>query len=319
MLESVSAPRNAHSPSVLDELLLGAFDIHRHGYPEISFACQSRYSDVENLVSSCDAGFRAVVLKSHFWPTVGRAFHLRSLVPGIDVIPSITLNRVAGGFDPIAVESAALQGARVMWFPTWSAANDIENGGISQQIMPQYLKTSATLAAGYGLRVTDAAGKVTGEVRECLAVAKAHDMLVCTGHISPRESIALAGAMVDAGITRFVFTHPDSKTVGATQADIDEMVSLGAVCEVCAIGLMPLYMRMRIGDLVALIERLGTDKVVLTSDYFFDWYPPASEAIRLIVGTLLQCGIPPADIAALIRRNPARLLGMPDHTELPET
>ena len=303
----VSSESGRGSPA--DTLLVGAYDIHRHGYPEMSLDCRTRYSDVDNLISSRDAGFKAVVLKSHFWPTVGRAYHLRNLVPGIDVIPSITLNRVVGGFDPIAVESAALQGARVMWFPTWSAANDIERGGISRQIMPTYLKRTKDLPSDYGLRVTDAGGKVSTDVRECLAVAAEHDMLVCTGHISAQESIALAGAIKDAGIERFVFTHPDSGTVGATPDQIDEMVNLGAVCEVCAIGFMPLYMRMRITEMVSLIERIGSAKIVLTSDYFFDWFPPASEAIRLVIGTLLQCSVSIDAIKDMICRNPARLIG----------
>lgn len=294
--------------ALADALLSGAYDIHRHGYPEVSFDCGTRLSDVDNLISSRNAGFKAVVLKSHFWPTVGRAYHLSNLVPGIEVIPSITLNRVVGGFDPIAVESAASQGARVMWFPTWSAANDIERGGISKQIMPNYLKRTAVLPSDYGLRVTDAGGKVLSEVRECLAVAAEHDMLVCTGHISARESIALAGAAKDAGIQRLVFTHPDSGTVGATLEQIDEMVNLGAICEVCAIGFMPLYMRMRIAEMIGLIERIGSSKIVLTSDYFFDWFPPASEAIRLVVGTLLHCGVSIDAVKDMICRNPARLV-----------
>ncbi|RDV04534.1 DUF6282 family protein [Undibacter mobilis] len=309
MQVGVEASSESGRGSLADALLVGAYDIHRHGYPEMSLDCRTRYSDVDNLISSRDAGFKAVVLKSHFWPTVGRAYHLRNLVPGIDIIPSITLNRVVGGFDPIAVESAALQGARVMWFPTWSAANDIERGGISRQIMPAYLKRTKDLPSDYGLRVTDAGGKVGSDVRECLAVAAEHDMLVCTGHISAQESIALAGAIKDAGIERFVFTHPDSGTVGATLEQIDEMVSLGAVCEVCAIGFMPLYMRMRIAEFVALIERLGSAKIVLTSDYFFDWFPPASEAVRLVVGTLLQCNVSIDAIKDMICRNPARLIG----------
>lgn len=309
MQVGVGASDKSGPSIIVDAILVGAYDIHRHGYPEVSFNCKTRYSDVENLTSSRDAGFAAVVLKSHFWPTVGRAFYLRSLVSGIDVVPSITLNRVAGGFDPIAVESAALQGARVIWFPTWSAANDIERGGISKQIMPHYLRRTENLPAEYGLRVTDTAGHVRPEVHECLAVAAEHDMLVCTGHISPRESIALAGAANDAGIERFVFTHPDSSTVGASLDEIDEMIALGALCEVCAIGFMPFYMRMRMTEMVALIERIGSEKIVLTSDYFFDWFPPASEAIRLMVGTFIQCGVSTNAIKDMISRNPARLIG----------
>jgi hypothetical protein len=165
----VEASSESGCGSVADALLVGACDIHRHGYPEMSFDCRTRYSDA-------------------------------------------TLNRVAGGFDPIAVESAALQDARVIWFPTWSAANDIERDGISRQIMPSYLQRTKDLSSDYGLRVTDDAGKVGSDVRACLAVAAEHDMLVCTGHTSALESIALAGAIKDAGIERFVFTHPDSGT-----------------------------------------------------------------------------------------------------------
>src|SRR5215207_9008423 len=91
--------------SAADELLQGAIDVHHHGYPEISFDLKTRYEDVDELRLARDAGMAAIVLKSHMWPTVGRAYHLRRLVPGIEPIPSITLNPIVGGFSPMAVES----------------------------------------------------------------------------------------------------------------------------------------------------------------------------------------------------------------------
>jgi hypothetical protein len=296
---------------LLDQLLRGAFDLHQHGYPEISFSCRTRVSDLDNLIASRAAGFAGIVLKSHFWPTVGRAYHLKRQVPGIEVYPSITLNQVVGGFDPLAVESAALQGARVIWFPTWGAAHDRERGGISSSILPLFLKRAATLPVKEGLRVTDERGKVKGEVLECLAVALEHQMLICTGHISPRESIALAAAANGVGIKQLVFTHPDSGSVGATREDVIEMVKLGAVYEVCAIGLMPFYQRIKIGEVVKLISELGTGNIILSSDYFHEWFPLSSEAMRMIIGTLLDCGISASDIATMVCANPRRLLRLP--------
>jgi hypothetical protein len=58
-----------------DRLLIGAIDLHQHGYPEISLACRTRTTDVENLIASRSAGFAGIVLKSHFFP------HGRASVP----------------------------------------------------------------------------------------------------------------------------------------------------------------------------------------------------------------------------------------------
>jgi hypothetical protein len=139
-----------HGTAVLDHLLEGAIDLHHHGYPEISFDVRTRLEDVEEFEHSRRAGMAAVVLKSHMWPTVGRAYLLSRAVPGIDIIPSITLNSVVGGFSPIAVESAALQGARVLFMPTWSARNDLERSGFSR-LMRRYVPSVGAIAPEAGL------------------------------------------------------------------------------------------------------------------------------------------------------------------------
>lgn len=294
-------------PTLADKMVEGAIDFHHHGYPEFSFEAKTRLEDVDELKVSRAAGMAGIVLKSHMWPTVGRAYHLRQLVPGIDVIPSITLNHAVGGFNPLVMESAARQGAKVVFMPTWSAAHDRERGGMSKYLRG-FLDRAAALTPDTGLRVTGPDGKVLPEVTECLAVAAQFDMVVCTGHISPRESIALADRAKDYGIDEVVFSHPDSHSVGASREEIRDMVQLGACCEFCALGTLPAFQRISPTRAMEIIAEISPDRSVLTTDYFFEWSPPAPETLRMLIGTFLQMGMAPADVAKMVRDNPRRLL-----------
>lgn len=292
-------------PALVDQLLVGAIDLHHHGFPEINFELRTRTEDLEEIRNSQRAGMGGVVIKSHMWPTVGRAYLLRSMVPGIDVIPSITLNTVVGGFNPTSIESAAEQDARVLFMPTWSAANDLRRGGVSK-FFSGYLKGIAALKPERGLTVTGPDGKVLPEVKECLAVAAHYGMCVFTGHISPRESIALAGCAKDYGIDEVVFSHPDSNSVGATRDEIREMNALGAVCEFCALGF--LYQRISPKTALEILADVTADRAIITTDYFYDWVPPGAEMMRMLIGTFLRHGVPAADITRMVKTNPERLL-----------
>src|SRR3546814_149268 len=236
-----------------------------------------------------------IVLKSHMWPTVGRAYHLKRVVTDLEVISSITLNPAVGGFSPMAIESAALQGARVIFFPTWGAAHDRERGGMSRY-MTKFLKHAGDLVPEAGMRVTDEQGRVRPEAAECLAVAAEHKMIVCTGHISPQESIALAQRAKDFKMETVVFSHPDRHSVGATREEIRDMVQLGAVCEFCALGTLPKFQRLSPGTAVDIIKEITPENSIITTDYFFDWCPPAAETLRMLAGTFLDLGMSVADV-----------------------
>jgi len=292
----------------VNALLVGAIDLHHHGYPEISFDVRTRTEDVEELRLSQQAGMAAVVLKSHMWPTVGRAYLLNKMDLGIQVIPSITLNTICGGFDPIAVESAALQGAKVVFMPTWSAANDIEQGGFSR-LMKGYIKAVGGLSADRGLRVRGPGGHVLPEVKECLAVAAQYGMVVCTAHLSPDESIALATCAKDFGIQEVVFSHPDSRSVGASREQIRDMAQLDALCEFCVLGSLPGFQRISPQAIIEIVEEISPERAIITTDYFMDWNPPGAEMLRMMMGSLLEFGMPFGHITKMVRTNPERLLG----------
>jgi predicted metal-dependent phosphotriesterase family hydrolase len=131
-------------------------------------------------------------------------------------------------------------------------------------------------------------------------------MCVFTGHISPRESIALAECAKDYGIDEVVFSHPDSNSVGATRDEIREMNALGAVCEFCALGF--LYQRISPKTALEIISDVTPDRAIMTTDYFYDWVPPGAEMMRMLIGTFLRHGVGESDIRKMVKTNPERLL-----------
>jgi hypothetical protein len=223
-----------------DELLKGSIDTHLHGFPEIAFDVGVRVEDYEIARLAEDAGMLGFVLKSHIWPTVGRAYYLNQKFPNVKVFPSITLNLTVGGLSPISVESAARQGAKILFMPTWSAANDLSRGGFSTY-MKEYLHTTKNLKDSDGIRILGATGGLTEEVVEILEIAKEYRMVIATGHISPKESLSLVKEAKSIGDLPFIFSHPDSRYVGGTLEDMKAMVDKGAYVEICALGMMPAF------------------------------------------------------------------------------
>jgi len=288
-------------------LLAGAVDLHRHGYPEISLASGPPRDDVEDLRLCRQAGMHGVVLKSHVWPTVGRAYLLAQQVPDLEVYGSITLNSAAGGLVPAMVELAALQGARVLYLPTWSSANDQARCGISRIIGSELGRT--TLGDAPALPVVDDRGRLLPEVRDCLAVAADFNMLVYTGHLAVAEAHAVAESGLAGG--RLVFSHPDSHSIGATVDDAVAVADAGAYVEITAVGTYPEIARTTPSALAKLVEAVGAHRCVLTSDYFFSWSPPSTRMLLDLAEGLLANGIDSAGVRAMLVDNPRRLLGLP--------
>ena len=90
--------------SSIDQLLKGAIDMHVHAAPDI----RERRLDALQLARQAEqAGMKAVVLKSHCYPTAPLAYIVNQIVPGILVIGSLCLDKENGGLNPEAVEVSA--------------------------------------------------------------------------------------------------------------------------------------------------------------------------------------------------------------------
>lgn len=290
----------------LEGVLNGAVDLHRHGYPEISDDLRTPLSDIEDVTMCREAGMSAVVLKSHIWPTVGRAQLIEQAVPGIRVVPSVTLNRFAGGLHADVVELAARQGAGVVYLPTASAASDLRRDGISGRIARVIDRYQP--ADEVGVSVLTESGALTRDLEECLDVVDEWPMVVYSGHLSVPETLAIleSGRVRD----RFVFAHPDSHSIGADDEAIVRAAQLGAFIEICALGTYPAIDRVTHADLARLIRLVGAERCVLTSDYFFSWCPPSSVMLRDLAAGLHAEGITRAELDTMLGRNPRDLLGI---------
>ncbi|WP_130862748.1 DUF6282 family protein [Bacilliculturomica massiliensis] len=295
--------------SKADELLLGAIDMHCHGFPEFSLEFPNRFSDRETVQMMKDAGMGGVVFKSHFYPTTTTAYYLSKEFSDFGIYASITLNAAAGGCNIWAVEAAHKLGAKVVYLPTWSARNDQRKNSICRLIEP-YLPTLASFTEADGYTVFGEDGQVSKKLLEILSFVREKDMVLFTGHIAPEESIALARAAKEMGYKKLVMNHPDSGSVGAKREQIKTAAELGAFIEICALGITPMYYRLPLDEMKSMIDMAGADRCILTTDYFFEWAAPVPEQLRQMIASLLIKGTAEEEIKKMTSENQRFLLGI---------
>jgi len=279
--------------SNVDRILEGAFDIHVHFAPD---ARVERRGDALQIAQQArDMGMRGMVLKSHEYPTQPVAFTVSQTVPGLSIIGGVALDYEVGGLNPLAVESTAQIGGRVVWMPTYSAKADREHKGLDG-----------------GISLLDEHGKLMPEVHAVLNVVKNHDMVLATGHISTQECMVLVEEARNMGINRVVVTHGTTSAfwTGMTPQDMKTLAGMGALVEHCLHVMMPLTHRLKPSDLVDTIRTIGTENCIISTDFGQDFHPMPAEGMRMGIATLLQAGLDEVEVGMLVKDNPSRLLGL---------
>jgi hypothetical protein len=296
--------------AIEDRLVRGAIDLHTHAYPEFSLKIRERVNDIKWAELARAAGLRAIVMKSHVFPTAERAHLIRKVVPGIGVYGGIALNLSVGGLNPLAVDFAAEVGAKMIWMPTWSSKNDLSKSQFFLSRMKKYVKAIEAAVPGpeVGVEIIEG-GKLKPVVKDIIDIAKNHGMVISSGHLSVQESLVLVEACQKQGVP-FTMAHPFSRSVGASIAEMQEVAKRGGYIEHCFITTMPMHQRLELSKIIEAIEAVGPDRTVLASDAIHAWNPPPPEALRMFVGSLLQLGLDPESIATMIQDNPAKILGL---------
>jgi len=293
--------------------LEGFYDLHIHSAP----APFVRIGDSADIARWCaEAGMAGIVIKSHFESTVSKAYHARLAVrdafPDFKVFSGIALNRGVGGVNPGAVELALQQGAKVVWLPTLDAANHAAAFGAAGTYgFGAMTLTSRRKAKDPLYRVIGENGKLTTEAREVVQLVVDYDAILATGHISKQEILATVEFALGVGARRIVITHPE---LAAPKLDLPTMVELakaGAYMEFCAVNLLPMFYSISVQGLLEAIEAVTPERAILSSDGGQPFNPRPHEAIRIVIQSLHEKGLPASAIRTMCIENQKRLLGLP--------
>lgn len=217
-----------------EELLAGAYDLHVHTGPDVM---NRKLDDVEMAERLRARGMKGHGIKSHYFCTAERAKIINRVYEGYHAIGAICLNNTVGGLNPIAVEMAARDGAKIVWMPTFDAENEQQHLKVSKpENMPHWAKLRQEFAEK-GKRLPTisvlADGSLKQEAVDVLEVIKEHDLILATGHLSKEEVRTLVREAARMGIRKIVITHPNFPSLRLTKEEQKELADLGAIMEFC--------------------------------------------------------------------------------------
>ncbi len=291
------------------EILKNAIDMHIHCAPDTG----PRYGDsVELAIIAKDAGMRGMVVKDHLTQTVHKAALTNELVSGFQVFGAAAMNLTNGGLSPRSAAFFVALGAKLIWLPTmdseytWLKASQGHYDAIyatRNAYGIDYPKLTLLTEGMYK-------GTLRPEVKQIVDVVAKADIILCTGHHTPEETIAVLEYTRAIGFTRTVVTHVNAFNEEFTPPVLDRLVKLGGVLELSNGALVPLHWRQDPKVLVDMIRQVGAERCVVVTDAGQLENPSPPEALRSLCHILMKEGITPAEIKTMIVDNPTRLLNL---------
>ena len=255
---------------------------------------------------------RAIVVKDHLTQTVHKAAITNELVPGFEVFGASALNLPNGGLSPRAAAYFTALGAKVIWLPTmdseftWLKADQGHYDAIYATRYAYGMDyTKLTLLTG-GMYE----GVLREEVKQIVDVVAKAGVVLCSGHATPQESIALMEYIRSIGYEKVIVTHVNAFLEEFTPPVLDRLVELGGILEISNGVLVPLHGRENPKDVEGIIHQVGAANVVLVSDGGQLENPSPADALRSFCHILIKEGVTPEEIKTMIVDNPARLLGL---------
>ena len=295
---------------VVARVLKGSVDLHVHPAPS---PLPRRVDAVEAAQAAESIGMLAIVVKSHHHSTVTDVLALGRDLNGlpVKVFGGIALNSAVGGLNPYAVDLALKLGGRIVWFPTIGSPQHIAHHAAHPDL--KFPKLAVHVREERPIDVLDENGELRPEVHDIIGLIKEHDAILASGHMAPDRILAVFEAAHAAGVRRLLVNHPNF-VVEATHEQGRRFVELGAVIEhsLCMYDDRSSFYNWDIDVLLGWIGAVGADRSTLGSDLGQMKNPLPSEAFTNIVGQLLDAGLGEADVEAMVRRNPARLLDLED-------
>jgi Family of unknown function (DUF6282) len=282
----------------------GVIDMHVHSHPDV-FGRNMDNIDVAQLAKA--RGMRGIVLKNHVSETASRAALVMKVVPGVEVFGGIVLNKAVGGINPDAVEwMHRVYGSRgkVVWLPTFES--------------DKHVKTLSKPDA-VGLTVAPN-GQVSPEMEAILKIIARENLVLATGHVHPEEIIAVVKKGRELGVKNMVITHALTNVPGLTMTQAKQVAEMGAVIEVCflqflagpnaQLPFLTHWTQINAKHVAQALKELGAGSVLVSTDLGQSGNMVHPDGVEVAIAAMKKEGISDADIDAMMRKNPARLLGL---------
>jgi microsomal dipeptidase-like Zn-dependent dipeptidase len=282
----------------------GVVDMHVHSHPDV-FGRNLDDIDVAQIAKS--RGMRGIVLKNHVAETASRAALVMKVVPGVEVFGGIVLNRAVGGINPDAVEwMHRTFGSRgkVVWLPTFESDKHVKTFGKPDAV---------------GLVVAPK-GQVTPEMEAILKIVARENLVLGTGHIHPEEIMAVVKRARELGVKSILVNHALTSVPGLSMAQAKEVAGMGAMIEVCFLQFQagpnaPLpflthWTQINAKHVAQLLKETSAGSVLISSDLGQSGNMVHPDGLEAAVAAMKKEGISDADIDTMMRKNPAKLLGL---------
>jgi Family of unknown function (DUF6282) len=292
-------------------------DMHVHIGPEL---LRRKYTAEALAAEARREGF-GVVMKNHFIPTTAQVSQVRRADDKVPLVGSVALNFGCGGVDDHGVRSA-LSGWKtdvtaadpnserfVVWMPTMCCEAHLrcydrrdlsEAWGIKRQYTRFY-------AEGTGYTFDSADNNKLAAMRRALQMIRDYDLVLATGHLDRNETLGVVKLAYEMGIRRIIMTHP---LFQSTELDPETMKRMweeyGAYSELAFVNLAMDHLTYE--QYLAVIEAVGPQGVILSTDVGQVFSPPVGDALREFFTEFRARGIKEDDIVQMSVLNTNKLL-----------
>jgi hypothetical protein len=276
--------------------LHGVIDLHVHCGPD---SLPRNIDAVDIALLAKEAGMRGFVVKNHYEPTASLAYMVRKQVPDIEVFGGVTMNLTVGGMNPAAVEHMAKVAGgygRYVWmgsFDTEAQAKYSNDGRPYVSVMRDQ--------------------ELLPEVKEVIAKIAEYNLVLSTGHSTPEEVMAMLYEARTQGVKHMVVTHAMIAPIHMQVPQMLEAAELGAYIEFVYNGLIGPYKEFEFSDYAAAIRAVGADRCILSTDLGQTVNPVHTDGMIAFLAGLQQLGITEAEVDAMTKENPARILDLEIH------
>ena len=295
---------------MVKDLVRGAWDMHIHSGPDVM---PRKFDDIELAQHAMEVGMAGFVMKSHFVGTADRATLIRRMFPQVQAYGGLALNNAIGGLNPIAVDVAGRLGTKVIWLPTTDAANEQANiaGQKDESKLPYWMNIVREMRAS-GIKsdpitVLDENGEVTEPTRQCLEIIARYDMILATGHVSPREMVPVVRAAREAKVQRIVITHPEFPSTFLTVDQQRDLTKYDVLFERCFT--QPFTGKVAWETVFDNIRQIGPSTTILSTDLGQSTAPYVEEGLATFIGRLLDAGFTHSELETMAHHNAGQVLG----------